>query len=61
MCWRDNCREALEAQATAISRGPVRPGQYVMLAAILNQMNQPEQAMAAAQMADLLQAEGAGG
>jgi len=53
--------EALEAQSTAISRGPVRPAQYAMLAAILNQMHEPEQAMAAARMAHLLQAEGAGG
>jgi hypothetical protein len=33
----------------------------MMLAAILNQMNQPEQAMAAAHMADLLRLGGAGG
>ncbi len=52
--------EALDAQATAISRGPARPAQYLMLAAILNQMNQPRQAMAAARMADLLRT-GTGG
>jgi tetratricopeptide (TPR) repeat protein len=53
--------EALEAQATAIARGPARPAQYMMLAAILNQMNEPEQATAAAHMADLLRASGMGG
>jgi tetratricopeptide (TPR) repeat protein len=53
--------EALEAQATAISRGPVRPAQYMMLAAILNEMNEPRQAMAAAHMADLLRTGTAGG
>jgi tetratricopeptide (TPR) repeat protein len=50
--------KALEAQATAISRGPARPAQYLMLAAILKQMDQPEQAMAAAHMADLLRTSG---
>jgi tetratricopeptide (TPR) repeat protein len=45
---------ALAAQATAIARGPARPAQYMMLAAIFNQMNQPAQAMAAARMADVL-------
>ena len=53
--------QALEAQAAAIARGPARPAQYMMLAAILNQMNQPAQASAAAHMAALLQADGAGG
>jgi tetratricopeptide (TPR) repeat protein len=49
---------ALEAQATAISRGPARPAQYVMLAVILSRMDQPGKAMAAAHMADLLRARG---
>jgi len=53
--------EALEAQATAISRGPARAGQYMMLAAILNQMNEPEQAHWAVHMADVLRAGGTGG
>ena len=52
---------ALEAQATAISRGPALPAQYMMLAAILNQMNQPEQAMAAQRVALALRAGGSGG
>jgi tetratricopeptide (TPR) repeat protein len=52
---------ALEAQATAISRGPVRPAQYMMLAAILNRMNEPEKAMAASRMAEMLRADGTGG
>jgi tetratricopeptide (TPR) repeat protein len=52
---------ALEAQATAISRGPAQPGQYMMLAAILNQMGKSEQAQSAVHMADLLRASGTGG
>jgi tetratricopeptide (TPR) repeat protein len=56
-----NLPQALEAQATAISRGPARPAQYMMLAAILNQLNEPEQATAASRMADFLRAGGAGG
>jgi predicted Zn-dependent protease len=48
--------EALEAQATAISRGPAGPAEYMMLAAILNQMNRPEESLAAAHMADRLRA-----
>jgi tetratricopeptide (TPR) repeat protein len=53
--------EALEAQATAIARGPARPAEYIMLAAILNQMNEPKQAMAASRMADLLKLDPDGG
>jgi tetratricopeptide (TPR) repeat protein len=53
--------QALEAQATAIARGPVRPEQYMMLATILTQMNEPGQAREAERMADLLRAEAAGG
>jgi tetratricopeptide (TPR) repeat protein len=53
--------QALEAQATAISLGAGEPAQYVMLAAIFNQMNEPEEAMAAMRKADLLRASGAGG
>jgi tetratricopeptide (TPR) repeat protein len=53
-----NLPEALDAQATAISRGPARPDQYMMLSAILKEMNQPEQATAAAHMADFLRAGG---
>lgn len=52
---------ALEAQAAAISRGPARPSQYMMLAAILTEMNEPRQATAASRMADLLRASGSGG
>jgi protein O-mannosyl-transferase len=53
--------EALEAQATAISRGPASPAQYMMLAAILNQMNEPRQATAAVHMAEILRIDAAGG
>jgi tetratricopeptide (TPR) repeat protein len=53
--------DALEAQATAIARGPVKPAQYTMLAAILYQMHEPEQAMAATRVAELLKASGDGG
>jgi tetratricopeptide (TPR) repeat protein len=53
--------QAAEAQAAAIARSPDQPAQYMMLAAILNQMNRPEQAMAAEHEADLLRAGGAGG
>jgi len=53
--------EALEAQATAIARGPASPAQYLMLAAILNDMNEPRKAMAAAHMAELLRVDAAGG
>jgi len=52
---------ALEAQATAISRGPARPGQYMMLAAILSQLHESGQAMAAEHKADLLRLAAAGG
>jgi Flp pilus assembly protein TadD len=53
--------EAAEAQAAAIARTPDQPAQYMMLAAILNQMHRPVQARAAAGEADLLRATGAGG
>jgi len=50
--------EALEAQSTAISRGPVKAGQYVMLAEILHEMNEPGLAAAAMRMAAVLKAGG---
>ncbi len=46
--------QALEAQAAAIERGPAQPGEYMMLAAILNELHEPEQALAAKREADLL-------
>jgi predicted Zn-dependent protease len=52
--------QALEAQVAAISRGPGQPGQYMMLAAILNQMHEPDQAMAAVHEANLLLADAPG-
>jgi hypothetical protein len=54
----DQLPEALEAQSTAIARGPVKPGQYVMLATILHQMNEPGLAAAAMRMAAVLKAGG---
>ena len=53
--------QALAAQATAISRGPAQPGQYMMLAAILSAMHQPEKATAAVHVAQQLRASGTGG
>ena len=53
--------EALQAQTEAIARTPDQPGQYLMLAAILNQMNRPQEATAAAREAELLRASGTGG
>jgi Flp pilus assembly protein TadD len=53
--------QAAEAQAAAIARSPEEPGQYMMLAAILNQMNRPDQAMAAEHEAEVVRAGGAGG
>jgi tetratricopeptide (TPR) repeat protein len=54
----DQLPEALEAQTTAISLGPVKAGQYVMLATILHEMNEPRLSMAAMRMAELLRAGG---
>jgi tetratricopeptide (TPR) repeat protein len=53
--------EALDDQLTAISRGPVRPDQYMVLAAILNEMNQPGDARGAVEKANLLRIDPAGG
>ena len=53
--------QALEAQATAITRGPAQSGQYMVLAAILGQMHEPRRAMAAAREAELLRASNAEG
>ena len=52
---------ALAAQVAAIERGGDQPARYMMLAAILDQMHQPEKARAAVQQAKLLQASGIGG
>jgi tetratricopeptide (TPR) repeat protein len=57
----DHLPQALAAQATAISREPAQPDQYMMLAAILKAMHQPEKAMAAARIAQQLRASGTGG
>jgi predicted Zn-dependent protease len=54
--------QALEAQAIAISRSPTQqPGQYMVLAAILNEMHEPGQAIAAIHKANMLRATGTGG
>jgi tetratricopeptide (TPR) repeat protein len=53
--------QALEEQTIAIERGPAQPSQYMMLAAIFNQMRQPQRALAAAHMAEALRASGTGG
>jgi len=53
--------QAVAAQVAAIARTPGQPAQYTMLAAILNQMNRPDEAMAAEHEADLLREGGAGG
>ena len=50
--------QALEAQATAISRGPAQPAQYMMLAAIFTQMHETARATAALREADRLRASG---
>ncbi len=47
--------EALEAESTAISRGPANPAQYTTLAAILYKLHQPDDALAASREAALLQ------
>jgi tetratricopeptide (TPR) repeat protein len=52
--------EALKAQTTAIERGASGPSQFLMLAAILNQMHQPGKAEAAVREAELLKASGTG-
>ena len=52
--------DALEAQATAIARGPAQPSQYQFLAGILNEMHQPGEAMAAMRKASLLISVGPG-
>lgn len=53
--------EALEAQSEAIGRSPDVPHQYLALAAILNEMHQPVQALQARRKADLLRIAGAAG
>jgi tetratricopeptide (TPR) repeat protein len=53
--------EALEAQSTAISMGGDQPTQYIVLAGILNEMHEPEQARAAMRAAEVLRLGGAGG
>jgi len=53
--------EALDAQTVAIARGPAQPEQYMMLAAILDQMHDRARAMAAQRKAALLRASGTGG
>jgi tetratricopeptide (TPR) repeat protein/uncharacterized membrane protein len=53
--------QALEAQTIAMERGDDQPAQYMLLAAILNEMHQPAQAMAAAREAALLRSSGTGG
>jgi tetratricopeptide (TPR) repeat protein len=53
--------QALDAQATAIERGAGQPAQFMVLAAILERMHEPGQAMAAVREANLLRASGAGG
>ncbi len=52
--------DALEAQAGAIARGPVKPAQYEFLAGILSEMHEPDEAMEAMRMARVLM-PGAGG
>jgi len=53
--------QALDAQITAISRGGDEPAQYMMLAAILDQLHEPAQAMAAVRHANLVRANATGG
>jgi tetratricopeptide (TPR) repeat protein len=53
--------EALTFQIAAIERGGGQPAQYLMLAAILDRMHQPEKAMAALRQARLLRESGTGG
>jgi hypothetical protein len=53
--------EAAAAQSAAIARTPGQPAQYMMLAAILNEMHRPDEAMAMEHEADRLRVDGSGG